>query len=83
MTLKKKFPEEYNEWNQTLIKEEPNYNMKQDILAEMERLEEEPKQETLEEVAEKMFPFTDDDAENRIITIKRLYWIETWLYMAM
>jgi hypothetical protein len=32
--------------------EEPNYNMKQEILIEMERLEkEEPKQETLEEAA--------------------------------
>ena len=32
--------------------------------------------ETLEEIVEKMFPFTDDDSENRIITIKRLYWID-------
>ena len=32
-------------------KEEPNYNMKQETLAEMERLEEEPKQETLVEAA--------------------------------
>jgi hypothetical protein len=31
--------------------------------------------ETLEE-AERLFPFTKDDSENRIITIKRLYWIE-------
>ena len=36
-------------------KEEPNYNMKQEILAEMERLEEEPKQETLEDAAKKLF----------------------------
>jgi hypothetical protein len=34
------------------------------------------KQQTVEEIIEKMFPFTDDDAENRIITIKRLYWID-------
>jgi hypothetical protein len=34
------------------------------------------KQETVEEVAERLFPFTKDDSENRIITIKRLYWIE-------
>ena len=32
--------------------------------------------ETLEEAAERLFPFTKDDSENRIITIKRLYWIE-------
>ena len=37
---------------------------------------EEPKQETLEEAAERLFPFTKDDSENRIITIKRLSWIE-------
>jgi hypothetical protein len=34
------------------------------------------KQETLEEAAERLFPFTKDDSENRIITIKRLFWIE-------
>jgi hypothetical protein len=34
------------------------------------------KQQTVEEIVEKMFPFTDDDSENRIITIKRLYWID-------
>jgi hypothetical protein len=38
--------------------------------------DEELKQETLEEAAERLFPFTKDDSENRIITIKRLYWIE-------
>ena len=32
--------------------------------------------ETLEEAAERLFPFTKDDSENRIITIKRLSWIE-------
>jgi hypothetical protein len=32
--------------------------------------------ETLEEVAERLFPFTKDDSENRIITIKRLFWID-------
>ena len=32
--------------------------------------------ETLEEAAERLFPFTKDDSENRIITIKRLFWIE-------
>ena len=37
---------------------------------------EEPKQETIEEAAERLFPFTKDDSENRIITIKRLFWIE-------
>jgi len=36
----------------------------------------EPKQETIEEAAERLFPFTKDDSENRIITIKRLFWIE-------
>jgi hypothetical protein len=36
----------------------------------------ESKQETLEEAAERLFPFTKDDSENRIITIKRLFWIE-------
>jgi hypothetical protein len=36
----------------------------------------EPKQETLEEAVERLFPFTKDDSENRIITIKRLFWIE-------
>ena len=39
-------------------------------------LVEEPKQETLEEVAERLFPFTKDDSKNRIITIKRLFWID-------
>ena len=34
------------------------------------------KQETLEEAAERLFPFTKDDSENRIITIKRLSWID-------
>ena len=34
------------------------------------------KQETLEEAVERLFPFTKDDSENRIITIKRLFWIE-------
>jgi hypothetical protein len=33
------------------------------------------KQETLEEAVERLFPFTKDDSENRIITIKRLFWI--------
>ena len=32
--------------------------------------------ETLEEVIERLYPFTKDDAENRLITIKRLFWIE-------
>ena len=32
--------------------------------------------ETLEEAVERLFPFTKDDSENRIITIKRLFWIE-------
>jgi hypothetical protein len=32
--------------------------------------------ETLEEAAERLFPFTKDDSENRIITIKRLFWID-------
>ena len=41
-----------------------------------EMQQEEPKQETLEEAAERLFPFTKDDSENRITTIKRLYWIE-------
>ena len=46
---------EYRKYNYIEIpKEEPNYNMKQEILAEMERLEEEPKQETLEEVCNKI-----------------------------
>jgi hypothetical protein len=36
----------------------------------------EPKQETLEEAVERLFPFTKDDSKNRIITIKRLFWIE-------
>jgi hypothetical protein len=36
----------------------------------------EPNHETLEEAAERLFPFTKDDSENRIITIKRLFWIE-------
>ena len=31
---------------------------------------------TLEEVVERLYPFTKDDSENRIITIKRLFWIE-------
>jgi hypothetical protein len=35
-----------------------------------------PKMETLEEAVERLFPFTKDDSENRIITIKRLFWIE-------
>jgi hypothetical protein len=35
-----------------------------------------PKQETLEEAAERKFPFTNDDSENRLITIKRLFWID-------
>jgi hypothetical protein len=34
------------------------------------------KQETLEEAVERLFPFTKDDSENRIITIKRLFWID-------
>ena len=34
------------------------------------------KKETLEEVAERLFPFTKDDSENRIITIKRLFWVD-------
>ena len=29
--------------------------------------------ETLEKAAERLFPFTKDDSENRIITIKRLF----------
>ena len=33
-------------------------------------------QETLEEAAERLFPFTKDDSENRIITIKRFFWID-------
>ena len=44
-------------------KEEPNYNMKQEILAEMERLEEKPKQEILEEAAitySELLPFVDE-----------------------
>ena len=32
--------------------------------------------ETLEEAAERLFPFTKDDSENRIITIKRFFWID-------
>jgi hypothetical protein len=36
----------------------------------------EPKQETLEEAVERLFPFTKDNSKNRIITIKRLFWIE-------
>jgi hypothetical protein len=32
--------------------------------------------EQLEEAAERLFPFTKDDSENRIITIKRLFWID-------
>lgn len=32
-------------------------------------------QKTLEETVERLFPFTRDDSENRIITIKRLFWI--------
>jgi hypothetical protein len=32
--------------------------------------------ETLEEVVERLFPFTKDDFENRIITIKRLFWLD-------
>lgn len=43
---------------------------------------EELKQETLEEVAEKKFPFTNDDSENRLITIKRLFWIDGAKYQA-
>jgi len=42
----------FGEYKIIIPKEEPNYNMKQEILAEMERLEEEPKQETLEEIDE-------------------------------
>jgi hypothetical protein len=38
--------------------------------------QEEPKQETPEEAAERLFPFTKDDFENRIIIIKRLFWID-------
>jgi hypothetical protein len=34
------------------------------------------KKETPEEAAESLFPFTENDSENRTITIKRLYWIE-------
>ena len=37
----------YYSYKTIIPKEEPNYNMKQEILAEMERLEEKPKQETL------------------------------------
>lgn len=37
---------------------------------------EETKQESIEEAAERLFPFTKDDLENRIITIKRLFWID-------
>jgi hypothetical protein len=43
-------------------------------LEEIER--EESKRLTIEETAEKLFPYTKDDVENRIITIKRLYWID-------
>ena len=36
----------------------------------------EPKQETIEEAAERLFPFTKDDLENMIVTIKILFWID-------
>ena len=39
-------------------------------------VKEELKQETLEETAERLFPFTKNDNENRNIIIKRLYWID-------
>jgi hypothetical protein len=46
-------PEYYSQVYKIIIpKEEPNYNMKQEILDEIEILKEEPKQETLEEAAE-------------------------------
>ncbi len=53
---------EFDYYNYEIIipKEEPNYNMKQETIAEMERLEEEPKQETLEEAAE-MYARTHTD----------------------
>lgn len=55
--------------------EEPNYNMKQEILSEMERLEnKESKQETLEEAAESLYPFAfggignaENDKKNHFI----------------
>ena len=52
-----------------LVEEFANYYKKVPLV-------EEPKQETLEEAVERLFPFTKDDSENRIITIKRLFWIE-------
>ena len=39
-------------------------------------VKEELKQETLKETAERLFPFTKNDYENRNIIIKRLYWID-------
>jgi hypothetical protein len=45
-------------------------------MIKLDEAQEEPKQETIEEAAEKLFPFTKDDYENRIITIKRLFWID-------
>ena len=37
---------------------------------------EESKKETIEEVAARLFPFTKNFLENRIITIKRLFWVD-------
>jgi hypothetical protein len=39
-------------------------------------VKEEPKQETLEETAERLFPFNKNDYENINMIIKRLYWID-------
>ena len=55
-------PEYYPQIYKIIIpKEEPNYNMKQEIISEMERLDEEQKQETLERAAERRYG-TDMDS---------------------
>jgi hypothetical protein len=73
------------EYKIIIPQEDPNTNLEKlpfpELVEELANyykevpLVEEPKQETLEEVAERLFPFTKDDSENRIITIKRLFWI--------
>jgi hypothetical protein len=53
---------DFRDYKIIIPKEEFNYNMKQEILAEMERLQkEEPKQETLEEAAEVFFDAYSND----------------------
>jgi hypothetical protein len=52
---------------------------KEEVVKDLEQMHEwsnANKKETVEAIVERMFPFTDNDAENRIITIKRLYWID-------